>query len=777
MNIKDKFIANYRIISPLGAGGMGEVWIAEDTKLNRKVALKFLKRQFSQDTEKLKRFIQEAKVVSSLNHPNILTIHEIGEADGQNFIVTELIEGKTLRQFVSSKEPIRIDTVLRIGIQLAEALAAAHSVGIIHRDIKPENIMIRADGYAKLLDFGLAKLSQMPNADNLSPQDATFFSINTIPGMILGSFPYMSPEQARGQQVDTRSDIFSLGVVLYELLTRCQPFRGETFGHIIISILEQEPPPISTTADFPIPAKLETIIQRMLAKNTESRYQNVRDLIGDFEMLKQQLNFEAELARQSQTVMLNPVVNDKTTTDNTIAVLPFLNMSRSKNGDYFSDGLAEELLNVLSQIRGLRVAARTSAFSFKGKPATVSEIGKALNVASVLEGSVRIANNRVRVAVQLVDVANGYHLWAERYDRTMDDIFAIQDDIAQRVVQELRARLIGENVDADNSRHVISEIARASRGRADDPEAQRLMMLGKYFLDRTTREDTDKAVSYFHQALDIDPEYARCWAQLGRAYSIEAGRGWIDVEEGFDRSREATRHALELEPELAEGYAQLGRIQLTHDWDFHAAEISFQRALELAPDNPSVLDGASLLEYKLGRFEKALSLSRRVSVQDPLSAAFWHNLGLTCHAAGLLPEAETAFRRALEIVPQRFVTNALLALVLADQELADEALKQAAAEPDEFWQLWSLAIIYHLVDRQADAEKTLDKLTGEYAAGNAYQIAEVYSVRGERKEAFKWLNRALKERDPGITHTKVNPRLRPLHCDPQWTKMLQKIGF
>ena len=778
MNIeKDSFISHYKMISPLGAGGMGEVWIAEDTKLNRKVAIKFLKHQFSQDTEKLKRFIQEAKVVSALNHPNILTIHEIGEVNGQNYIVTELIEGKTLRQFISAKEPIRIDAVIKIGIQMAEALASAHSVGIIHRDIKPENIMLRADGYAKLLDFGLAKLSQTQDAHKFFPHDATIFSIKTVPGMILGSFPYMSPEQARGQQVDARSDIFSLGVVLYELLTRRQPFRGETFSHIIISILEQEPPPISTTAEFPIPAKLEKIIQRMLAKNVENRYQNIKDLISDFETLKQQLNFEAELARQSQTVMFNPVVTGKITTDNTIAVLPFLNMSRSKNGDYFSDGLAEELLNVLSKIRGLRVAARTSAFSFKGKSATVGEIGKALNVASVLEGSVRIAGNRVRVAVQLVDVADGYHLWAESYNRTMDDIFAIQDDIAQSVVQELRARLIGESDGAGSNRQVISEVAQATRGRADDPEAQRLMLLGRYFLDRTTRADTDKAISYFRQALDIDPEYARCWAELGRAYSIEAGRAWVNVEEGFDRSSEATKRALELEPQLAEGYAQLGRIQLTHDWDFRAAEISFQRALDLAPDNSSVLDGASLLEYKTGRFEKALTFSRRVSVQDPLSAAFWHNLGLTCHAAGLLLESETAFRRALEIVPQRFVTNALLALVLMDQGLAEEALEQAAAEPDEFWRLWSLAIIYHLTNRKADAKETLQKLLDEYADGNAYQIAEIYSIRGEKKEAFKWLNRALKERDPGITHTKVNPRFHPLHTDPQWTKMLKKIGF
>lgn len=778
MNLKKgNFISHYRMISPLGAGGMGEVWLAEDTKLNRKVAIKFLNRKFSQDMDKLKRFIQEAKAISALNHPNILTIHEIGETNGKNYIVTELIEGKTLRQHISAKEPIPTDTVLKIGIQIAEALSAAHQAGIIHRDIKPENIMIRADGYAKLLDFGLAKLTEKKENDVVFTEGATVFSVKTVPGMIMGSFSYMSPEQARGREVDVRSDIFSLGVVLYELLTRRQPFKGETVSHTIIAILEQEPPPIST-AEFPIPAELEKIIRRTLAKNADNRYQAVKELIGDFKALRKQLAFKAELAQHNQTVLLKPVATEEVAMDNTIAVLPFLNMSRNnEDGDYFSDGLAEELLNVLSKIRGLRVAARTSAFSFKGKSVTVAEIGKALNVASVLEGSVRTVSNRVRVSVQLVNVADGYHLWAESYDRTMDDIFAIQDDIAQSVVEELRARLLGEHSGSDTGKHIISEVAEAARGRAENPEAQRLMLLGRYFLDRTTRQDTVKAISYFRQALEIDPKYARGWAELGRAYSIEAGRAWVDVAEGFNRSREATEHALRLEPELAEGHAQLGRIQLAHDWDFRAAEISFQRALNLAPGNSSVLDGASLLEYKLGRFEKALQLSRRVSVQDPLSAAFWHNLGLTCHAVGNLPESETAFRRALEIVPQRFVSGALLALVLMDQGLAEEAMTQATAETDDFWRLWSLAILYHLTERRAESEQLLRKLLGEHADANAYQIAEVYSMRGERKEAFKWLNRALKERDSGITHTKVNPRFRLLHADPRWAKMLKKIGF
>jgi TolB-like protein/cytochrome c-type biogenesis protein CcmH/NrfG len=463
--------------------------------------------------------------------------------------------------------------------------------------------------------------------------------------------------------------------------------------------------------------------------------------------------------------------------NNTIAVLPFLNLDRDEEGDYFSDGLAEELLNVLSKIRGFRVAARTSAFSFKGKRSTVAEIGQILNVQSVLEGSIRKANDRLRISVQLSAVSDGYQIWSETYDRTMDDIFAVQDDIARSVVEELRVQLLGEERGDQVSRQAVSEVAVAVRGRTADPEAQRLMLLGRYFLDRTTREDTTKAIDYFREALNVDPAFALGWAELGRAFSIEAGRGWIPVEVGFDRSRDATMRALSLEADLGEGHAQLGRIRAVHDWDVRGAEESYLRALEFAPGQSSVLDGAAVLAYKLGRIEEALDLGRKVLVQDPLSAAFWHNLGLTCYAAGLLDESEKAFRRALELAPQRFVSGALLALVLMDQGRLAEAIDQADQEKDEFWKTWALAIIYYAAGRKAEADDALRILVDDNAEGNAYQIAEVFSMREEIDQAFTWLDRAVSERDPGVTHSKVNPRLRALHNDPRWQGLMAKIGF
>ncbi|MEO8072438.1 MAG: protein kinase [Acidobacteriota bacterium] len=775
-------LSHYRIVSEIGAGGMGEVYLAEDSRLRRRVALKVLPEEIAADAERLLRFEREAHAASALNHPNILTIFEFGNDKGVHFLASEFVEGKTLREKIVAGE-VEIADALKITIQIASALQAAHAAGIIHRDIKPENIMIRADGYVKVLDFGLAKIVEQLSANSWTSESAeTRTRFQTQAGSVMGTAAYMSPEQARGKKVDNRTDIFSLGIVLYELLTRRLPFMGETVNHLIVSIIDKEPQPIST-ADFQIPGELEKIILRTLAKNTDRRYQTAAELIGDLKALRKRLEFEAELQRTSPsdadkiTHKITADTMERIEKGNTIAVLPFVNMSRNEDGDYFSDGLAEELINVLSKIRGLQVAARTSTFSFKGKQATIAEIGRVLNVASVLEGSVRIAGNRVRISVQLVKVADGYHLWSETYDRTMDDIFAVQDDIAQSVVKELRVMLLGENARTDASGQIIFEVAEAVKGRAENAEAQRLMLLGRHFLDRTTREDTAQAILYFREALDMDAEYALCWAELGRAYSIEAGRGWIPVVQGFDLSREATMRSLSLEPNLAEAHAQLGRIQIAHDWDFRGAESSYRKALSLAPGSSSVLDGAALLAYKLGRFDEALELSRRVLVQDPLSAAFWHNLGLTCHADGQLADSEKAFEKALELVPQRFVSGALLALVIMDQQRIEDALAQAMCEPDEFWRLWSLAILYYAARRKADSDETLRTLTENHADGNAYQIAEIHSMRGETDAAFDWLESAYQERDPGMTHAKVNPRFRPLYDDPRWSVILEKIGF
>ncbi len=461
---------------------------------------------------------------------------------------------------------------------------------------------------------------------------------------------------------------------------------------------------------------------------------------------------------------------------NAIAVLPFANMSPNEDAEYLSDGLAEELLNVLSRIQGLRVAGRTSAFSFKGKQTTFAEIGRQLNVSSVLEGSVRMAGKRVRIAVQLVNVADGYHLWSETYDRTMDDIFAIQDDIAGSVVEELRSRLIGKGPDPDLSTQVAAEVAGAAKGRAEDPEAHRLMLLGRHLADRKTPDDLAKAVEYFEQALDIDPQNAQCWLERGNTQIFRASHGFIGYEEGFEAARTAAETALRMEPDLAGGHALLTMVKLPRDLDFRAADESISRALKLEPENVFVLQAAGLVIRNFGRFEESLEIGRNLLAIDPLNAATLQLVSESAYLAGMLDDAETAIRRALEITPQSVYRHALLALILAAKGRSDEARVEAASETGHSWGLWATAIVEIAAGRTSDALAALDVLVTQEPEGWAFQIAEIYASIGEIDRAFEYLNVAI-ETDPGISLVLVSPHLRPVHSDARWQPLLRKIGI
>jgi TolB-like protein/tetratricopeptide (TPR) repeat protein len=460
-----------------------------------------------------------------------------------------------------------------------------------------------------------------------------------------------------------------------------------------------------------------------------------------------------------------------------IAVLPFVNMSRDEKDEYFADGLSEELLNVLAKIRGLRVAARSSAFAFKGKVATVAEVGRALNVATVLEGSVRKEGNRIRISVQLVNVADGYQLWSETYDRTLTDIFAVQDDIARSVVQELRTTLLGGAADAKAGKEVTAAVAAAVKGRATEPEAHRLYLQARHFFDRGSREDVARGIGYLKQALALDPSFALAWATLGRAYAADADSGWTAAAEGYARAREAVKRALVIEPDLAEAHAGLWWIQMNHDWDWRGAEASSRRALELAPGNAVMLRQAGMLAANLGRLDEAIGLYRRAIDQDPLSATTYHDLGTDLHSTGHLAEAEAAYRKALELSPQRAGTRATLALNLLAQTRFEEALAEALREPDEWPRLWATAIIYHAASRGADSDAALQELLVKYQLEAACQIAEVYAARGKADLAFEWLERAYVQRDGGLSEMKTRPLLRPLHADPRWDVFLRKMGL
>ena len=460
-----------------------------------------------------------------------------------------------------------------------------------------------------------------------------------------------------------------------------------------------------------------------------------------------------------------------------IAVLAFANRSNAADDEYFSDGLADELLNVLAKMRGLRVAARTSAFSFKGKQATVAEIGRALKVATVLEGSVRKAGNRVRIAVQLVKVSDGYQLWSETYDRTLDDIFAVQDDIAQSVVKELRTTLMGEAPSASLASSVTAEVVAAARGRSGNSEAHRLLLLGRHLIDRLSGQDIVRSIEHLEEAVAIDPGYALAWAWLGVARTHASALGLAPVAEGNARAGDAARMALQLEPDLVEGYLSICWNQMMHGWDWQGARASIGRALQLAPGNADALSAAALLDYNLGRLEEALAFAQRAVEQDPLNAKSYTHLGRTLAALQRFADAERAYRKALELSPDGVAFRLLLSLILQYQGRHDEAIATALEEKADWARLTALAILHYAGGNLAESDKTLAELIERHAETSAYQIAQAYAARGEADPAFAWLERGYVQRDSGLGVMKPSLGLRPLHADPRWPAFLAKMGL
>ncbi len=461
-----------------------------------------------------------------------------------------------------------------------------------------------------------------------------------------------------------------------------------------------------------------------------------------------------------------------------IAVLPFVNMSRDEENEYFADGLSEELLNVLAKIRGLRVASRTSAFSFKGKDVDIPTVAQKLNVATVLEGSVRRSGKRVRITVQLIQVATDSHLWSETYDRELDDIFAVQDDIAQSVVKELRAALLREPTGATaGAAAAAAEVRRAATGRSENSEAFQLYLQGKFYGERTTQADTDKAIDLFQRALAIDPDYALAWTGLSHVLQVQAGFGFAPIDEGYERAREAAQRALYLVPDLAEGHIALGHVQESHDWNWSAADASFRRALELAPGDAHALLAAAGLARVLGRLDEALELVRKAVALDPLSVRTHRQMALVCLVNGRLDDAAAAFRLALDLNPGAGLTHAFLAMTHLLQGRPDEGLALAKAESHDVFRNMALATIHHALANPAQSDAALRALIDGFGWTAAYQVAEVYAYRNEVEKAFEWLERAYAQRDPGVAFSATDEFLRPLNGDPRWQPFLRRINL
>jgi serine/threonine protein kinase/tetratricopeptide (TPR) repeat protein len=723
----------YEITAALGAGGMGEVYKARDTRLDRTVAIKVLTPEVSADPDRRARFEREAKTIAGLNHPHICTLHDIGEHDGLLFLVMELLEGAPLRVQLSQGR-LAVTAIVEMAIQLADALEAAHDKGIVHRDVKPENVFVTTRGAAKLLDFGIAKLAAERTAITSA---VTATRVGTGP-VVLGTVEYMSPEQARGEPLDARSDLFSLGAVLYEMATGMQPFRGATSGAVLGEILTKAPTaPVRLNPD--VPADLERIVNKLLEKDRELRYQSARDVRVDLKRLRRTLT-EPALASRAPAVAPHGPTAVSAEILPSIAVLPFVNMSGDKEQEYFSDGVAEEVINVLSRIAGLKVIARTSAFAFKNKPEDVRAIAGTLGVANILEGSVRKSGNRVRVTAQLVTATDGSHLWSDRYDRDLTDIFVIQDEIAAAIAGALQVRL---------SVHAPSPGRRMA-----NPEAYESYLKAVYLNWKLSPDAVARARDYLEQAVAIDPEFALAHFGLSHHYWMAASLGYLPAEEGMPRAREEARRALEIDPDLPEAHAMVGGVAGSYDFDWKEAGRRFALATagDAVPSNVRQWHAYYYL-VPMGRTEEAVAQARVGLLSDPLNLGARVILGDSLVNARRLDEAQAEAHRALEIDDCYPFACTILAFSHALQQEWAEALGYIERASTRFWLVDGIhAGILLRLGELDHAGELIRKLTSGGAAASSLGLAWCYTVAGDFDRSADFVEKAAARRQPEAAH-------------------------
>jgi len=713
----------------------------------------------------MSRFVREAKSASALNHPNIITIHEIGEIDGTHFIATEFIEGETLKTRLQRESP-SLKSTLEIALQVASALDAAHRAGIVHRDIKPDNIMVRHDGIVKVLDFGLVKLTATDSSE-VDREGETKMQVKTTMGVIMGTVAYMSPEQARGQVTDARTDIWSFGCVLYEMLTRQQPFQGETMADVWANIIHREPASILAHRSD-VPAERERIVAKTVRKNRDERYQSTKELFNDLQQLQTRLLVEAEIIRSGSgermaQIQPSPFLNS-------IAVLPFANLSAEKDNEYFSEGLTEEIIMNLSKLQMLKVIARGSTMRYVKEGKTHKQTAGDLGVQYLLEGSVRRQGGDLRITAQLIDALRDVYVWAETYRGTMKDIFDIQEKVAAEIVQALQLRLSPD--ERQNLKKRFTE----------NTEAYQLYLQGRFFWNKRSEKGLKTAIRYFEQAIEKDPHYALAWAGIADSYSVLGEFGNIPRKELYPKAEAAVKKALEIDNRLAEVHTSLASLLMLSKWDWANSEKEFKLALELNPNYATAHHWYSQWFLNMGRLEEALRMISWAAELDPVSQAILKDKGLALYYNRQYDEAIEMARRTLELDPNYAAAHRLLSLAYQGKGVFDEAIvenqKWGALTGNKVETTVALAQLNAVSGQVEEAKKLIevveqDKLVVEQAYRG---LALVNAAIGENDMAFEWLEKSYERREESILSLKVDPKVDALRKDPRFIPLLRKIG-